>query len=61
MECRDSGNVWSENSDGNGKSFVGFVQLFFDKSITILKCTALVAYYVQGVFWTRLLEERVCW
>lgn len=44
----ESRNVWLEDTDGLGRSFVGFVR-FFDKSATVLKHSALVAYPVHEV------------
>lgn len=49
MGFRDSSDVWIENIDVTAESLVGFVLLFSNKAVTILKNTALVAYYVHAI------------
>lgn len=41
IASRGSSDVWIENGDCNQESFLGFIQLLFDKTATILKSTAL--------------------
>lgn len=49
MEFRGSGDLCYENIDGTEGSFVGFVQSFFEKTMTSLKSTALVKYPVHAI------------
>lgn len=46
MGSCESGSVWTENSDENTESFVGFIQLLSVKTAMILKSTLIVPYLV---------------
>lgn len=52
------GNVWIENSDANAELFVGFIQLFFDKSAKTFKLTVLVAYLVHEILLNLSAREK---
>lgn len=50
MGSRNSGILRIENNDGNGESFVNYIQLFSDKVETTFRSTALVAHPVHAFF-----------
>lgn len=49
MPPRHSHKVEIDNCERNVKSLIGFMRLFYDKSATMLNCTALKAYPVHAV------------
>lgn len=49
MGSFDSRAVWSERRNGIRELFVGFVQIFSEKTLTTLKITELVAYPVHAM------------
>lgn len=50
MGACDSGNVRTDNSDGNAELFTGFGQVFSYETATTLKRTVLLAYPAHAVF-----------
>lgn len=58
MESLDSRLVWSERGNGNSESFVGFVQIFSDTTVTTLESAALVAYPVHVILLNVSLFKR---
>lgn len=49
MGSFDSRAVWDESENGKRESFVWFVQILSDKTVTTMKSTALVAYRIHAV------------
>lgn len=49
MGSSDMQLYWNENSDNEGIGFLGFAQVFSDKTVSELKSSALVAYSVYVV------------
>lgn len=60
IEPLHSKNVWIEKEDRNVESFVGFAKFFSYKTVTTLKSTALVDYFVCAIS-LNVLARRTNW
>lgn len=49
MKSYDSQDVWIEKCKENIESFAGFIQVFFEKTATMLRITAVVAYPLHTI------------
>lgn len=54
----DSTVIWNENNPSRARSFVGFLQLFSDKTATTLTTSAFVAYPLHEVLLNTTAEKR---
>ena len=47
---KSGNNIWNDHSNFYPRSFVGFLQVYSDKTATTLKANAMVAYPIHVVF-----------